>query len=445
MKIDNLQPAIEAKRIVVACSGGIDSSVLLHLLKEQFSTKLKVFHCNYKLRGEESDQDQLFIEEICKSYGVDCQIHVVEKPYDKTQQKGMGIQEWARSVRRQCFAKFIADGCIVALGHTRDDLAENIFLKMIRGTSMRHGLGMSEFKDGIYRPILSKSKAEVVFYAKKNQLKYRVDSSNLKTEYRRNFVRLKIFPVLEELQPGFKDRLIFSTQDASNSLNFLTDILISDVLEESKGLKIDKLLRHQESVALELLSSFLNPDGGIQLSRDFLLNIFNDLKTLERKKFLKRQLNAQTQISAEEGYLKKCEVSKEFKHVRSRQHDKNFSQRNLAICLSQGAKLCLNWQRGEARYLDIRPFCGHPTAFARISCLKDKSELGPGVRKSFNNYRRFSSGKDRARPILVRENHLEKPQQSYIWHLNADSSKPLGNAEGDLFKPTVRIQKHELP
>lgn len=429
---------LKSNKMVVACSGGIDSSVLLHILKNNFQGDIKVFHCNYRLRGEESEQDQQFVEELCHSYGIECQTHVVEEPYDKRQQKGMGIQEWARHLRRGFFKKFADEGYVVALGHTKDDLAENIFLKMIRGTSVRHGLGMSEYKDHIYRPLLNKSKADIVLYAKKNKLSYRTDSSNLKEEYRRNFLRLKIFPILDELQPGFKDRLIHTTQDASESLHFLTELVLPEILVKDKGLKIEKLLSYPQSVVLEVLSEFLNPEGKIQLSRDFLLHVFQDLQQLKDKKFLKRQLNPLLRLSVQEDFLVVDEVGEGFKSVRTSQHDKNFSQRGLDFYLSSGSELRLEWQRDGVESLGIHSSAintSNTPTLSHVSCLKDKSKLEPSVRKSLNKRLRLLPPKERSRLISVQE----KTQQSFIWFLNSATSKVIKSTNIDVFEPTIRL------
>lgn len=192
------------KPMLVSVSGGVDSVVLLHLLVTSGS-QLTVFHCNFQLRAEQSDQDEQFVRELCKKYGVQC---IVER-FDTTafaKKHSYSIQEAARLLRLKKTYEYLdayAFGC-AALAHHLDDNIETVLFHFFRGTGLKGLKGMDIYAERLFRPLLNVPKRLIVEYAQYNQLAYREDISNLNVKYKRNAIRLHIIPAITKHFPDFE-------------------------------------------------------------------------------------------------------------------------------------------------------------------------------------------------------------------------------------------------
>ena len=198
--------------ILVAVSGGCDSVVLLDLLyKSEF--KISVAHCNFKLRGVESDEDEKFVASLAKGYGVP----YFAKSFDTKKyasENGLSVQEAARDLRYQWFEKLSDEHSLdkVAIAHHLDDQAETFFINLSRGSGLKGLKGMPIKRGKIIRPLLFARREEVEAYADSNSLEYRTDSSNASVKYLRNKIRHELMPVLKKLKPGFQEQLEKSLQ-----------------------------------------------------------------------------------------------------------------------------------------------------------------------------------------------------------------------------------------
>lgn len=201
----------EGKRIAVALSGGADSVFLLDLLCKAAKEKkfsLYAIHINHMIRGKEADRDENFCRELCKKLGVRflCERRNV---LSEAEISGKTLEEAARDARYSSFEKLMESEEIpvIATAHNADDLAENILIRLIRGTSLEGICGIpSERELGygkVVRPILSVSKKEITEYCSKNGLQYVTDSTNLCDDYTRNKIRNRIIPMIEEINPAF--------------------------------------------------------------------------------------------------------------------------------------------------------------------------------------------------------------------------------------------------
>ncbi|WHZ30045.1 MAG: tRNA(Ile)-lysidine synthetase [Nitrospira sp.] len=198
------------QHILVALSGGPDSVALfsiLHHLRPSWRLTLSAVHCNYGLRGAESDEDQKFVEAFCQGLGVP--LHVRRVEFHPGRRKA-SLQAEARDLRYRIMQE-IAETCgadRIAVGHTADDQAETILLWILRGAGLTGLSGMPAFRDNkIIRPLYDIKRQQVLVYLRTAGLSFREDSSNFQTHYLRNRVRREVIPILNRLVPSSVDAL----------------------------------------------------------------------------------------------------------------------------------------------------------------------------------------------------------------------------------------------
>ena len=206
--VENIKD-LNKKTLAVAYSGGIDSQTALHIaykLKKELGFNLIIVHINYNLRGAESKEDESFARNIAKKYDLNIYIkEIKEGSYNKK-----NIQNEARKDRYEFFEelykKNIFDYLIIA--HNKDDFAETIIYRMIKGAGADIYNCLKKKNDYILRPLLDFYRTDIENYSKENNLKYREDSSNKKNKYARNKIRNLIIPLLETINKKSKDNII---------------------------------------------------------------------------------------------------------------------------------------------------------------------------------------------------------------------------------------------
>jgi len=208
---------------LLALSGGADSVCLFHLLRD-IGIKFTVVHCNYQLRGDESDLDEGFVKELCENYNVP----LVVKRFDtntllKTR-KG-NIQEVARDLRYELFLSLCEmhgfHGILTA--HHLNDSIETSLFNFARGTDLRGLSGVPIVNGSIYRPLSPFTKKEILRYLGKNDFAFRQDSSNFKPDYSRNKIRLNIMPQFEEIFEDAEIRFRNSLENIRLADQFITN------------------------------------------------------------------------------------------------------------------------------------------------------------------------------------------------------------------------------
>ena len=289
--------------LLLAVSGGIDSMYLANRAPELFpGARFAVAHCNFGLRGEESDGDQAFVEEWCRKRGVECFV----RRFDTTGYASVNhvsTEMAARELRYAWFAELCAEHGFTALvtAHNANDNAETLILNLLRGTGSRGIRGMSFSRDfglenrshprlrkregpadevsgrglaqrdvfgtgvpadevNLLRPLLGTSRKEIAEWMKAHGCGWREDSTNGESLYKRNIVRNEVFPVFERINPGFvatlnADMKRFAQADDIAEEYFRT--VYDDVCDE-RGIKVDALLgcTHWRYVLYRLLESY---------------------------------------------------------------------------------------------------------------------------------------------------------------------------------------------
>jgi tRNA(Ile)-lysidine synthase len=218
-----------AKRLAVALSGGVDSVVLLHILKSR--QPVAAIHVHHGL-SPNADRWALFCRKLCKQLGVPLTVKKV-----RVVRRGDGLEAAARAARYQAFGQLETD--VIALAHNRDDQAETVLMNLLRGAGARGAAGMPrEAKLGnktLVRPLLDLPREAILAYAREHRLKWVEDESNADEALTRNFVRHRVGPLLEKRFPAWKRALAraaghFSRREAG------ADALLRKFLQ-TKGLR----------------------------------------------------------------------------------------------------------------------------------------------------------------------------------------------------------------
>ena len=222
-------------RIIVALSGGADSVALLRIL-HTLGYDCEAAHCNFHLRGTESDRDEMFVRKLCKT--MKTPLHTIDFATEQYAiEKKISIEMAARELRHQWFAeikeKTKAD--VIAVAHHQDDSVETVLLNLIRGTGINGLLGIRPKNGDIVRPLLCISRKEITDYLQNAGQEYMTDSTNLQDEYTRNKIRLNLLPLMQEINPLVKEHII----DTSNYLNDVNRIYNKGI-EEGKQRVIEK-------------------------------------------------------------------------------------------------------------------------------------------------------------------------------------------------------------
>ena len=218
-------PALADQKILIACSGGLDSIVLLHLL-QKIGLTLGVAHCNFKLRGAHSDADLSFVETTAITLEVPVFTTVFDtKRYAKTQ--GVSTQVAARELRYEWFYSTArANGYDrIATGHHADDDLETFFINLSRVTGLRGLTGITSNTEQLIRPLLPFSRAQIMQFAKKEGLFWREDSSNSTRDYLRNKLRLDVIPAFKGVNKTVLQNFKQTQQHLKESQALLEDYI----------------------------------------------------------------------------------------------------------------------------------------------------------------------------------------------------------------------------
>lgn len=331
-----LQPDSDAKKFLLAISGGADSMVLLHLFQAS-DFCFQVAHINYKLRGKDSDEDQKTVEHFCKKNSI--KIHIYEVTEDEKPENS--VQIWARNLRYDFFRKIMKTENLdfLATAHHLNDNLETFLINLSRGSGIRGLCGIPENENKIVRPLLSFSKKAIYDFADKNSIEFREDLSNGKNDYLRNKIRNEIVPTLLETNTYFLENFSKSLSYLNQVKDF-TDEKIKEIFqtissEKEKKIIIDKaaLFSETDFVKFEILRQFgfrsdlemkkifSAESGSIFVLRDYRLIINRNELIFEREEnsesenfqeiFL--EINSENQIVFPEEIKKKLQrISWEF-------------------------------------------------------------------------------------------------------------------------------------
>lgn len=237
------------KPVVVGISGGADSVALLHILVS-LGYKCIAAHCNFNLRGDESFRDEQFTIDFTKRLQVPlCKISFETNKY--AQENRLSVEMAARELRYRWFEELLNtyDADAVAVAHHRDDSVETLLINLTRGSGLTGLTGIKPKNGNVVRPLLYVSREDIYAYIENNGLEYVTDSSNSSDIYTRNFIRLKVIPLLEEINPSVKASL-------ARTANHLYDasLIYNHSIEEAR-----KVIIQNNRLSISALLSFPAP------------------------------------------------------------------------------------------------------------------------------------------------------------------------------------------
>ena len=239
------------ERYLVALSGGADS-VCLMLVLMKLGYQLEAVHCNFHLRGEESNRDEDFVKGLCESKGIELHlIHFDTETYARTHQ--VSIEMAARELRYRYFEQLRADigAAGICVAHHQDDSVETILMNLVRGTGI-HGLtGIKPRNGHVLRPLLCVSRTDIIDWLAHEGQPYVTDSSNLQANIVRNKVRLSLLPVLEQLAPSARSSIL-KTASRLQQATLVYDAHVGNALSR---------LRQQDSICVTDLLSEPSPES----------------------------------------------------------------------------------------------------------------------------------------------------------------------------------------
>ncbi|WP_300704553.1 tRNA lysidine(34) synthetase TilS [Bacteroides sp.] len=248
-------------KILVALSGGADSVALLRLLLTLGYT-CEAAHCNFHLRGAESDRDESFVRQLCKDLQVP--LHIIHFDTEKeAEERHISIEMAARELRYGWFEN-IRNECganVIAVAHHQDDSVETLLLNLIRGTGINGLRGIQPKNGNIVRPLLCLDRKEIIDYLQDIKQVYVTDSTNLQDEYTRNKIRLNLLPMMQDINPSVKESILKTSQHLNDAA-----IIYNKGIEEAKlrvltkeGISIHAL--QQEPAPETILFEILYPLG----------------------------------------------------------------------------------------------------------------------------------------------------------------------------------------
>lgn len=225
-------------RYIVGLSGGADSVALLLILKE-LGYCVEAAHCNFHLRGKESQRDEEYCINLCKEQ--DIKLHLTHfKTAEYAELHRVSIEMAARTLRYNYFEALRQDigADAVCVAHHRDDSVETVLLNLVRGTGLRGLMGIRPRNKHIIRPLLACSKADIEAYLAAKEQAFVTDSSNLVADVKRNKLRLKVVPTLKEINPSFDDTIMKMSEsigEAQKIINASLKSAFSSIVSVENG------------------------------------------------------------------------------------------------------------------------------------------------------------------------------------------------------------------
>lgn len=234
---------LKESKLLVTVSGGIDSVILTYLL-HKIGINISIAHCNFCLRGKDSDKDVRFVENLASTLNIPFYVKVFDTTKFASEHK-LSIQEAARNLRYEWFENIRRQHNLdyILTAHNLNDSLETFLINLSRGTGINGLTGIPIIQNKIIRPLSSLTRDEIYSFATTNNIEWREDVSNANTKYTRNKIRHQVIPVLQELNPNLLNSFKQTLENLQGSVSIIDDRL-HDILD----VKQDKSAQRQFSI-----------------------------------------------------------------------------------------------------------------------------------------------------------------------------------------------------
>lgn len=283
---DNCHISSPDAPLFVALSGGPDSVALLHIL-HTLGHPVIALHCNFHLRGEESDRDQHFCEELCQQLGVTLKVKEFDT-YEYMKRCNLSLEMAARELRYQWWRNLLEAGTfnsshftfnLIALGHHQDDSIETLLMNLMRGTGLNGLTGIVARNEAshVIRPLLCLSRQQILDYLADNGLSYITDSTNLENDTIRNQIRNQLLPLMEQILPQSRHGISMTMQHLDEVATWFNAEIQQYRQENARRVAIDpdntyEMIARPAPHLLHPLTQYYQQHGyDVKVTKDLLL------------------------------------------------------------------------------------------------------------------------------------------------------------------------------
>ncbi len=302
----------EGDNVIAAVSGGPDSVALLfslYRLKNELNLgQIVVAHLNHMFRGQEAEDDALFVKELAKKYNLIAEIEKKNIP-DIIKKTGLSPEDAARRVRYEFLYSLAKKyDAKIALGHHADDQAETVLMHLLQGSGLEGIAAMECVRDIIVRPLLFVRRSQIEEFCKENDLETRIDSSNKKDVYYRNKIRLNLIPLLvKEYNPNLVENLVHTSEIMRAENKFMkkhTEQVFSSLLKKQNSkiiyLVLNNLIKEEKALRRRIIRHCYELLVGS--SKDFTFKHVESVLNLAEKSQVGSIVNLPNGISAKKNY-----------------------------------------------------------------------------------------------------------------------------------------------
>lgn len=342
-------PFLQSKNLLIACSGGMDSIVLMHLMYE-LNFSITLAHCNFQLRDKESDLDEKFVLDQGKKFN----LPVLTKHFEtkiNAQKGNKSIQMAARDLRYHWFEELIQnnDFDFLLTAHHADDSLETFLINLSRGTGLDGLTGIPVINNKVIRPLLPLTRKQLENYAKQNKLIWREDKSNIETKYLRNKLRHNIIPLLKELNPNFMNSFVGTVENLKGSQQIIKETvhkLKKEIIENNENII---------KINISKINRLANPKVYLfELLKEYGFAEWNDIANLLNAQSGKRIYSSRYRLLKDrsELYLSKITVKTENKEFKIEESRIEFSNKHFRLKLEKSEKLSFDDNIKRIIYID---------------------------------------------------------------------------------------------